>query len=190
MYLILPPFTKISEKLLTKIHFHDRRLSDGKIKKRKKNGPLKNKQVVFQKKKKKEKIYQSFNINHSILVILRGFDVFVQHFLFFLSIATPNLTKRRKKTREERRGEGDVFENNKIMEAHTVRFSRRPRSQESERRKRGLPCVQARQWFNNGPYTTSYCAGVPHKILIAFYRCFPIRPIRGGRLPGSQALAN
>lgn len=77
MYLILPPFTKISEKLLTKIHFHDRRLSDGKIKKRKKNGPLKNKQVVFQKKKEGEDIYQSFNINHSILVIPRGFDVFV-----------------------------------------------------------------------------------------------------------------
>ena len=48
-----------------------------KIKKRKKNGPLKNKQVVFQKKKEGEDIYQSFNINHSILVIPRGFDVFV-----------------------------------------------------------------------------------------------------------------
>lgn len=41
----------------------------------------------------------------------------------------------------------------------------------------------ARQCSNNGPYTRSHCAGVPHKILIAFYRCFRSQPIRGATQP-------
>lgn len=49
----------------------------------------------------------------------------------------------------------------------------------------------ARQCPDNGPYTASHCpAGVPHKILIAFYRCFRSRPMREARCLAAAAANN
>lgn len=50
----------------------------------------------------------------------------------------------------------------------------------------GLLCVE-QTIPDNGPYMLCHCAGGPHKILIAFNRCFHPGPMRGNL---GQASAN